>query len=70
MPTSTSGNSMKSGIAGSLKKWLLYARLSFPEDLRPLLQQNDFDGCVVVQSDQSELENEFHFNELRISMTL
>ena len=31
-----------------------------PEDLRPLLQQNDFDGCVVVQSDQSELENEFH----------
>ena len=31
-----------------------------PEDLRPLLQQNDFDGSVVVQSDQSEIENEFH----------
>ncbi|MEO6722893.1 MAG: amidohydrolase family protein [Ferruginibacter sp.] len=31
-----------------------------PGDLHPLLQQNDFDGCVVVQSDQAEIENEFH----------
>ncbi len=30
-----------------------------PGDLHPLLQDFDFDGCVVVQSDQSELENEF-----------
>ncbi|CAN5594535.1 amidohydrolase family protein [soil metagenome] len=30
-----------------------------PGDLHPLLQEFDFDGCVVVQSDQSELENEF-----------
>lgn len=31
-----------------------------PVDLHPLLQEFDFEGCVVVQSDQSELENEFH----------
>ncbi|OON66506.1 amidohydrolase family protein [Hymenobacter sp. CRA2] len=30
-----------------------------PEDLAPLLQEHGFDGCVVVQSDQSEAENEF-----------
>ncbi|MES2891814.1 MAG: amidohydrolase family protein [Bacteroidota bacterium] len=30
-----------------------------PDDLHPLLQVNDFDGCVVVQSDQSEKEDEF-----------
>lgn len=30
-----------------------------PQDLQPLLQQQGFDGCVVVQSDQSETENEF-----------
>jgi L-fuconolactonase len=30
-----------------------------PKDLRRLLRQNDFDGSVVVQSDQSETENEF-----------
>jgi L-fuconolactonase len=30
-----------------------------PKDLRRLLRQNDFDGSVVVQSDQSEKENEF-----------
>jgi L-fuconolactonase len=32
-----------------------------PEDLQPLLKQNGFDGCVAVQSDQSEAENHFHF---------
>ena len=30
-----------------------------PEDLGPILQNNGFDGCVVVQSDQSEAENIF-----------
>jgi len=30
-----------------------------PVDLHPLLQKNKFDGCVVVQSDQSEGENIF-----------
>ncbi|MEO6329201.1 MAG: amidohydrolase family protein, partial [Ginsengibacter sp.] len=27
-----------------------------PHDLKPLLQQNNFDGCVAVQADQSEEE--------------
>ena len=31
-----------------------------PEDLELVLKQNDFDGCVSVQSDQSEEENHFH----------
>ncbi len=30
-----------------------------PRDLQPVLQKNGFSGCVVVQSDQSEIENEF-----------
>ena len=30
-----------------------------PNDLEPLLSQNGFDGCVVVQSDQSEAETNF-----------
>jgi len=30
-----------------------------PRDLQPVLKNNDFDGSVVVQSDQSENENEF-----------
>lgn len=30
-----------------------------PADLAPLLRQHRFDGCVVVQSDQSAAENEF-----------
>src|SRR5579875_1569726 len=30
-----------------------------PEDLEPVLKQNGLDGCVVVQSDQSEAENGF-----------
>ena len=32
----------------------------FPQDLQPLLEENGFDGCVAVQSDQSEEENHFH----------
>lgn len=31
----------------------------FPEDLKPILDKNGFDGCVVVQVDQSEEENTF-----------
>jgi L-fuconolactonase len=30
-----------------------------PEDLTPLLQRNNFDGCVAVQADQSDAETEF-----------
>jgi L-fuconolactonase len=30
-----------------------------PQDLQPVLEQLGFDGCVVVQSDQSEAENMF-----------
>jgi len=30
-----------------------------PQHLEPLLKQNDFDGCVTIQSDQSENENLF-----------
>jgi L-fuconolactonase len=33
-----------------------------PEDLKPLLTQNRFDGCIVVQSDQSEKENTFQLD--------
>ncbi|MEO7769318.1 MAG: amidohydrolase, partial [Ferruginibacter sp.] len=33
-----------------------------PKDLQPILQENNFDGCVVVQSDQSEKENVFQLN--------
>jgi L-fuconolactonase len=29
-----------------------------PKDLLPVLQQHGFDGCIVVQSDQSEKEND------------
>lgn len=31
----------------------------FPHDLKPILKENGFDGCVAVQSDQSEAETEF-----------
>ena len=30
-----------------------------PEDLGPVLEENGFDGCVLVQSDQTLEENEF-----------
>lgn len=33
-----------------------------PWDLQPLLQENNFDGCIVVQSDQSEQENSFQLD--------
>lgn len=31
-----------------------------PDDFWPVLEQNNFNGCVVVQSDQSIAENDFH----------
>jgi len=30
-----------------------------PADLLPVLQENGFDGCITVQSDQTEAENNF-----------
>ena len=37
-----------------------------PEDLEKILRENGIDGCVTVQSDQSEAENEFQlFNASR-----
>lgn len=30
-----------------------------PQDLEPLLRQNNFDGCIAVQADQSENETRF-----------
>ncbi len=33
-----------------------------PQDLWPLLQANNIDGCVTVQSDQTEAENYFQLN--------
>lgn len=30
-----------------------------PEDLKPILQQNDIQGCVAIQADQSEEETHF-----------
>jgi len=33
-----------------------------PQDLEPLLKQNGFDGCVIVQSDQSADENRFQLD--------
>lgn len=31
----------------------------YPQDLKPLLEANGLDGCVVVQTDQSDAETEF-----------
>jgi len=33
-----------------------------PPDLQPVLQQNNVDGCVLVQVDQTEEENTFQLN--------
>jgi L-fuconolactonase len=30
-----------------------------PEDLKPILNKNGFDGCIAVQADQSEIETHF-----------
>ena len=31
----------------------------FPEDLKPILDENEIEGCIAVQADQSEKETEF-----------
>lgn len=41
------------GPLGDLQKDFL------PEDLSPILEENNFNGCIVVQADQSESETEF-----------
>ncbi|MEP6675699.1 MAG: amidohydrolase family protein [Ferruginibacter sp.] len=33
-----------------------------PEDLWPTLQENKIDGCITVQSEQTESENDFQLN--------
>ncbi|MFT4094408.1 MAG: amidohydrolase family protein [Niabella sp.] len=43
-------------IDDSMKK---IQRDFLPKDLKPVLNENGIDGCVVVQSDQSEAENLF-----------
>ena len=40
----------------------LIQRDFLPADLYPVLQKNNVDGCVTVQSDQSEEENAFHLD--------
>ncbi len=41
-------------------------RRSFmPEDLQPLLAEQGFEGCVVVQADQSEAETDFQLANAR-----
>lgn len=30
-----------------------------PADLEPILKENDMDGCIAVQADQSEMQNDF-----------
>ena len=37
-----------------------------PPKLLPELQQNHFDGCVVVQSDQSQAENLFQLKNAEV----
>ena len=33
-----------------------------PDDLKPILETNNLDGCIAVQADQSETETEFLLN--------
>ncbi|MFC5283527.1 amidohydrolase family protein [Pedobacter alpinus] len=33
-----------------------------PRDLKPILEENGFDGCVAVQADQTEIQNDFLLN--------
>lgn len=40
----------------------LIQRDFLPEHLQPILQQHNFNGCVTVQSDQSEAETIFQLN--------
>ena len=40
-------------------KMALIRKDFLPADLLPLLHENDFEGCVAVQADQTEMETEF-----------
>lgn len=43
----------------------LIRRDFLPPDLEPILQANNLNGCVTVQSDSSEAENEFQLRNAR-----
>jgi len=45
-----------SWIADSMK---VIRKDFLPADLQPILQQNNIDGCVAVQADETELETDF-----------
>ena len=45
-----------SWIDDSMKK---IQRDFLPKDLKPVLEENGIEGCIIVQSDQSEVENLF-----------
>lgn len=36
-----------------------------PKDLEPVLKDNGFDGCITVQSEQAEIENEFQLENAK-----
>lgn len=38
-----------------------------PEDLSPILRSAGFDGCITVQSDQSEAENDFQLMNAEVN---
>ena len=48
-----------SWIDSSMQK---IAKDFLPQDLKPLLDQTQMDGCVAVQADQSETETQFLLN--------
>lgn len=35
------------------------------KDLEPLLRENDFDGCITIQSEQAEIENVFQLENAK-----
>jgi L-fuconolactonase len=43
----------------------LIKRDFLPGDLKPILQQNNFDGCVTIQVQQTEEENSFLLNNAK-----
>src|SRR5665213_1199272 len=36
-----------------------------PKDLEPVLKDNGFEGCITVQSEQAEIENEFQLENAK-----
>ncbi len=53
-----------SWINGDMK---VIQRDFMPNDLWPVLQTHGFDGCITVQSDQTETENTFQLNNAAIN---